>query len=72
MARKKNLVFYSYDGRIERRDHIWVKDALTATVAMFRRLGIYTNLENTKALVYTPIYIWDNWSEAAYNRRSTR
>ena len=49
-----NLVFYADDG--------WVKNALTVTVAMFRRVVIETNLENTKALVCTPCCICGKWS----------
>ena len=58
-----NLVFYADDG--------WVKNALTVTVAMFRRVVIETNLENTKALVCTPGCIWDKCIKAAYKRRAT-
>ena len=34
-AGERNLVFYAYDGRIAGRDHEWVQDALTVTVAIF-------------------------------------
>ena len=53
-AGERNLVFYADDGKIVGRDHIWVQDALTATVAMFSRVGLDTDLEETKALVCTP------------------
>ena len=66
-----NLVFYADDGRILGRDHIWLQDALTVTVEMFRRVGLDTNLESMRALVCIPGYIWGNWSEAAYNRKDT-
>ena len=46
-----NLVFYADDVRILGRDNIWVQDALTVTVAMFRKVGLETNLEKMKALV---------------------
>ena len=46
-----NLVFYVDDGRIEGRDHEWVQDALTVMVVMFRRMGLETNLDKTKAMV---------------------
>ena len=51
---ERNLVFYKDDGRILGRDHIWAQDSLTVIVAMFRRVGLDTNLENTKSLVFTP------------------
>ena len=70
-AGERNLVFYADDGKIVGRDHIWVQDALTVTVEMFRRVGLDTNLEETKALVCTPGYIWGMWTEAAYKRRAT-
>ena len=70
-AGKCNLIFNADDKRISARDHIWLQDALTLSVAMFRQMGLETNLEKTKSLVCTPGYIWREWSEAAYKRRST-
>ena len=40
-----NIVFYADDERIAGQDHEWVQDALTATVSMFRRMGLETNPE---------------------------
>ena len=51
VAGESNLVFYADDRRIGGRDHIWVQDVLTVSVVIFRRIGLETNLENTKALV---------------------
>ena len=34
-------------------------------------MGLYMNLEKTKAPVCTPGYIWGKWSEEAYKRRAT-
>ena len=72
MVGERNLVFYTDDGRILGRERIWVQYALTVTVEMLRRIGLETNLENTKALVCTPGYIWGKWSKAVYKRRATR
>ena len=47
-AGERNLVFYVDDRWIELTDYIWVQDALTVTVAMFRRVGLETNMEKTK------------------------
>ena len=49
-----NLVFYTDGGSIAGQDHEWIKDALTLRVAMFCRMGLDTNLDNTKAMVCTP------------------
>ena len=64
-------MFYADGGRIARRDHIWFQVDLTVTVAVFRRVGIDTNQEKTKALVCTPYYVWVKCSEAAYKLRAT-
>ena len=69
---ERNLIFYADNRSIGGREHIWVQDDLTVSVEMFRRMGLETNLEKTKALVCTPSYIWGKWSEAAYKRRATR
>ena len=55
------LVFYVYEGRIAGQYHEWVQDALTVKVAMFRRMGLETNLEKTKSVVCTPGFIWGYW-----------
>ena len=70
-AGDRNLIFYTDDRSIGGRDHIWFQDALTVSVAMFQRMGMETNLENTRALVCTPGYICGKWSEAAYKLRAT-
>ena len=62
----RNFVFYAYYGRIAGRDHEWVQDALTVTVAMLRRMGIGANLNKTKAMVCTPGFIWGEWGDTAY------
>ena len=69
VAGEQNLLFYKNDGWIAVKDHIWVQDTLMVTATMFRRVGLDTNLENTKALVCTPRYICGKWIKAAYKRR---
>ena len=39
---------------------------MTATLALFRRMGLETNLDKTKAMVCTPGFIWGKWGELAY------
>ena len=65
-AGEKSLVFYANDGRIAGWNHKWVQDVLTFMVAMFRRMGLDTNLEDTKSMFCMPVFIWSKWSEKAY------
>ena len=51
-----NLVFCAYDGWKAGRDHIWLQDALTAMVEIFKRVGLDANLEKIKPLVCSPRY----------------
>ena len=70
-AGDRNFVFYVNDGKIAGRDHEWVKDTLTVTVAMFRRMGLKTNLEKTKSVFFTPGFIWGEGGDQAYKVRVT-
>ena len=40
-----------------------MQDTLTVTVTMFRRMGLKTNLEKTKFMVFTPGFIWGKWGD---------
>ena len=40
-------------------------------IRMFERVGLQTNLVNTKAIVCTPVFIWGQYGAEAYKRRST-
>ena len=53
-AGERNLVFYSGDRRIVGRYHEWVQESLTVTVAMFRRMGLDTNLEKPRLRCVPP------------------
>ena len=68
-AGERNLFFCANYGRIAGRYHEWVKDTLKLTVAMFCRLVIETNLNNTKAMFCMPSFIWVKWGEQDYKRR---
>ena len=70
-AGERNMIFYTDDGRIAGWDHMWVQDEMSVTVAMFHIMGLETNLDNTKAMVCTPGFIWGEWGEKAYKRRAT-
>ena len=54
----RNLVFYVNNGRIAGQYHKWVEDELTVTVAVFHRMGLNTNLEKTKSIVFTACFVW--------------
>ena len=64
------MVFYVNNGRIAGRDHEWVQDSLSVTVAMFRRMGLEMNLEKSKTMVFMPGYIWCKWEEHEYKRQA--
>ena len=55
--KERNILFYADEVRIAGRYHEWVQDALMVTVAMFRRMGIDANIENTKVMVCRPGFI---------------
>ena len=67
---ESNIIFYADYGRISGQDHEWVQDALLVMVATFQRMGLETNLENSKTMVCTPGFIWGKWGEHVYNRRA--
>ena len=46
--------FYADDGRIVRKDNEWVQDAREVLVEMVRRMGLETNIEKSKTMVYRP------------------
>ena len=70
MARgEKNIVFYVDDGRIAGRKPIWVQTTLMVVVRMFGRVGLQTNLVNTKIMVYNTVFIWGKLGVAAYKQR---
>ena len=49
-----NIVFYLDDGRIAGHKPIWVQTTLTSVVRMFKRVGMQTNLGNTKSMAIYP------------------
>ena len=63
-------MFYSDNGRIDRRDHKWVHNTLTVKVAMICKVGLDTNLEKTKYIICMTGFICGKWSEEDYKRRS--
>ena len=69
-AGERYLVFYADDSRILGQDHEVVQDLLMMPVAMFCRMGLEANLENTKSIVCTPGLIWVGVGETACKRRA--
>ena len=57
-AGERNVILYSDNGRIVGRDHEWVRDTLSVTVAMFQRMVLKMNIEKLKTIVCMPGYIW--------------
>ena len=53
-AGERNMLFNDEYGRIARQDHKWLQDTLSVTVAMFRRMSLETNLENSNTMICTP------------------
>ena len=66
-----NIVFYLDDGRIAGHKPIWVQTTLTSVVRMFKRVGMQTNLGNTKSMVWTPGFIWGQQMTVVYKQRVT-
>ena len=56
-AGDSNLISYADNERIAGQYHEWVQDVLSVTVSMFSRMGLETNLENTKAMICTSGFI---------------
>ena len=54
----RNIVFYVDEGRIAGRYHKWVQDAMTVTVAMFRRMGIEKTLTKPRLWCAPSGLIW--------------
>ena len=57
LAGEHKICFYEDDRQIAGRDQIWVEAALTAIVRILERVGLYKNLNNTKAMICTPGFI---------------
>ena len=57
------MFFYADDNRIAGWEHKWVQDELTVTVAIFRRMGLGSNIKKIKEMVCTPGFTWGKWGE---------
>ena len=53
------------------KDHEWVHNALSVTVAILYRIVLEANFKKTKAMVCTPRFIWGKWGWIAYKQQAT-
>ena len=58
LAGEHKIFFYADDGRKAGRYPIWVQAALMKMVMIFDRVGLQTNLNNTKAMICASGFIW--------------
>ena len=65
-----NILFYVNDGQIAGRNPIWVQSTVSATLRIFKRLGLQTNLGKAKAMVCTLGFIRDQQGAVVYKRRA--
>ena len=66
---KHNIVFYAYYSRKEGRNPIWVQMTLTLVVSVFDMMGLLKNIGDTKSMVCTPGFIWEQHGTTAYKKR---
>ena len=66
-----NIFFYADDESIAGHNPIRVQTVLAAMVIIFDRAGVQTNLRNTKAMMFTPGFIWVQQVVEACNCRCT-
>ena len=57
-AGEHNIVFYTDDGQIARRNPIWVQVTLEDMVRIFERVRLQTKLGNTKEMMFTLGLYW--------------
>ena len=57
-AGEHNICFYADYGGRAGRDPIWMQAVLMTMVGIFERVGLQTNLNNTKAMIYTLGFVW--------------
>ena len=67
----QDIVFCADNGRIVGRNPIWVQGALTTLVWTFEKVVIYMNLGNTKAMSFTPGFVWRHLGKDSHKRQST-
>ena len=69
MAAKFIVLFYVDDGYIASRDPELLQKCVDTLVEIFERVGLYTNVDKTKAMTCLPGKIRYRLSDESYNRR---
>ena len=65
-------MFYADDGMVVLSDLAWLQGDFSALVAIFDRVGLWTNVGKTVSMVCHPCWAGDgNRTEAGYSRRLT-
>ena len=62
-------LFYADDGLVASPDKEWLQEAFEVLVDLFSRVGLRTNTDKTKVMVFLPGSIRTYYSEAAYKRK---
>ena len=68
---ERKLVLYADVGRIAWRDPDCIHNAMAVMVVMFCRVSKETNLEKTKAMVCTSVFIQVQIGDDAYKQKVT-
>ena len=69
MAARFIALFYVDDGFIASRDPVLLQKCLDILVAVFERVGLYTNVQKTKSMTCLPGKIRGRFSNETYERR---
>ena len=71
-GRHRSEVFYADDGMVVSSDPAWLQGAFSALVAIFDRVGLRTNVNNTVSMACHPCWPGaGNRTAAGYSRRLT-
>jgi hypothetical protein len=60
------VVFFVDDRPVRSRDPIWLQSALNVLVTLFERIGLRTNPDKTKIMMFVPGNIQVSHTKAAY------
>jgi hypothetical protein len=60
------VVFYVDDGLIASHDPVWLQESFDVLIGLFERIGLFTNVAKTKAMVCIPGQIQEGYTEEEY------
>ena len=69
IAEKYNTLMTINYGRIAGQYPIWVQTVLTTMVRMFEKVGLWTNLNQTKDMICKTGFVWGKQVVEAYKRQ---